>query len=61
MYSSPILKLPDFVRSFVHRTDTSDKGIGAVLFQEYEREHFSVAYASKKLNAAQAAYAIVER
>ena len=59
--SSPILKLPDFDRSFVLRTDASDSGFGAVLLQENDGKQFPIAYASKKLNPTQAAYAIVER
>ena len=59
--SLPILKLSDFYRSFVLRTYASDKGIGAVLLKEYDRKHFPLSYASKKLNPTQAAYAIVER
>ena len=61
MCCTPILKLPDFYRSFVLRTGASDKGISAVLLQEYDGEYLPVAYAGKKLTPTQAAYAIVER
>ena len=47
--STPILKLPDFDRSFVLKTDASDKGIGAVHLHEYDGEYFPVAYAGMKL------------
>ena len=45
----PILKLPDFSKQFVLRTDASDLGIAALLMQEHDNEIFPVAFASKKL------------
>ena len=43
------------------RTDASDKGLGAVLLQEYEDEKFPVSYASKKLLPRERAYSTTER
>ena len=56
-----ILKLPDFDRPFVLRTDASDTGLGAMLLQKYDDVFFPVAFASKRLAMAQVAYAVVER
>ena len=61
MSSSPILRLPDFYRQFVLRTDASDTGLAAVLLQIYDGIYFPVAYASKKLSSAQMSYAVIER
>lgn len=62
--SKPILQLPDLTRPFILRTDASNVGIGATLFQE-GRENpamlFPVAYASKKLNQAQQNYSVIEK
>ena len=57
----PILRLPDFERDFILRTDASDTGLGAILLQSYDGTDFPVAYASKKLSPAQTSYATVEK
>ena len=58
---SPILHLPDLERTFILRSDASDRGIGAVLMQEFSGEKFPIAYASKKLTNAQMAYSVMEK
>ena len=62
--SSPILRLPVLQNGtpFVHRTDASDVGIGAVLLQEFEGEgRLPIAYASKKLLPREKNYSVIEK
>ncbi|XP_013382645.1 uncharacterized protein LOC106153310 [Lingula anatina] len=61
LISAPILRMPDFSRSFILRTDASDVGVGAVLLQKYDDELFPVAYASKKLLPREKNYSVIER
>lgn len=57
----PILKLPDFDRTFILRTDASENGIGAVLLQLENDEKLPVAYASRKLQDRERSYAVIEK
>ena len=59
--SEPVLRLPDQDKSYVLRTDASDVGLGAILFQEHPDGIFPVAYLSKKLSKAERNYSVVER
>ena len=54
----PVLKLPDFSKPFMLRTDV---GVVAVLLQENEGKLYPVGYASKKLNLTEARYHITEK
>ena len=58
--SSQNLRLTDWDKQFVLRTDASNVGLGAVLLQKHADELFPVAYASKKLSPAQARYSTIE-
>ena len=58
----PILRSPDFSRSFELYIDASDLGVGAMLTQESkEGSKHPVAYFSRKLTGAQKKYSTVEK
>ena len=59
--SSPVLLLPDPSKTFVLRTDASSVGIGASLLQDQGEGLQPVAYASKKLSAAETRYHTIEQ
>lgn len=59
--NAPVLRLPDFDKEFIVRTDASDTGLGAVLLQKHGDDIFPVAFASKKITGAVKAYATVEK
>eukprot|EP00745_Piridium_sociabile_P042744 TRINITY_DN8657_c0_g1_i1.p1 TRINITY_DN8657_c0_g1~~TRINITY_DN8657_c0_g1_i1.p1 ORF type:complete len:1461 (-),score=280.53 TRINITY_DN8657_c0_g1_i1:179-4561(-) len=57
----PIHRLPKPGGMFYLRTDASETGIGAILFQQQEGEIFPLACASKKLNQAERNYPTIEK
>jgi hypothetical protein len=59
--SAPILHLPDLSKTFILRSDASEKGLGAVLLQEMLGEKFPIAYASKKMTECQRRYSVMEK
>lgn len=59
--SHPVLRLPDITRPFTLRTDASDTSLGAILLQEHDGVLHPVSFASRKLSAAETAYATVEK
>ena len=61
MVTPPILKIPDLSRQFCLRTDASNHGLGAMLFQYFENIPQPVSYASRKLLAAERNYASIEK
>lgn len=50
LVSSPVLRMPDFLKRFVVHADASGTALGAVLSQDYEGQLLPVAYASRALN-----------
>ena len=58
---NPVLRMPDYEKQFVLRTDASDRGIGAVLLQEHENKLHPIAYQSRKLQNAELNYSVVEK
>ena len=61
MISRTILKPPDFTLPFCIAVDASDVAVGACLFQVVDGIEHPVAYYSKKLNAHQRNYSVVEK
>ena len=59
--SPPILHLPDLEKAFIVRTDASEKGLGAILLQEFEGVLHPVAFASRKLLPRETRYSTIER
>lgn len=59
--TSPVLKLPDLSKVFIVQTDSSDRGLGAVLLQEEGDFKLPVAYASRKLKTSEEHYSTIEK
>ena len=59
--TDPVLKLPDWSKTFIIETDASDKAIAAVLSQEYDSKLFPIAYVSRTLSAAEKNYSTTEK
>jgi len=58
---NPVLRLPDFNKSFLLQTDASDKGLGAILLQEHDGAKFPVIFLSRKLTAPEKNYSVIEK
>lgn len=56
LVAPPILGFPDFNKSFILHTDTSNQGLGAVLYQEQDGKLRVIAYASRTLTKAEKNY-----
>ena len=60
--SQTFVKAPHFDRLFTLQTDTSSRGIGAVLSQTFDEEgERPVAYYSKKLSSTQSRYTAMKK
>ena len=60
--SKPVLRGPDFTKTFVLQTDPSDRGVGAVLSQKDESgEEHPIAYFSRKLLLREEKYSVTEK
>jgi len=57
---SPVLGFPDFNKPFVLATDASCTGLGAALMQRSAGRLQPIAYASRKLNAAESRYSVTD-
>ena len=60
LISAPLMKNPDFNRTFILQTDASGVGVGAVLSQG-EEEDQPIPYFSRKLLPREQAYSTVEK
>ncbi|KAM7312087.1 uncharacterized protein ISCGN_008992 [Ixodes scapularis] len=59
---SPILRAPDYSRSFIVQCDASNRGLGVILCQEDDAgEEHPVLYASRKLSGREEAYSASEK
>lgn len=56
-----VLRSPDFTKKFILQTDSSNKGLGAVLEQEFEDGRHPVMFISKKLSGPELNYAVIEK
>ena len=61
LIKAPILTYPDYSKEFFLACDTSDVGIGAVLFQKGKERLMPIAYASRTLNPTERHYSVTER
>ena len=59
--SFPVLRNPDFEKLFYLQTDSSDRGIGAVLLQMFEGKEMPIMFLSKKLLAREQRYSTIEK
>ena len=59
---NPVLKAPDFSKSFSVAVDASDSGVGGVLLQKKDNNIWHpIAYFSKKLSPCQSRYSTIEK
>jgi hypothetical protein len=56
-----ILKLQDFTKTFILRTDAADDGLGVVVLQQEDDVKLPVAYASRKQQSREKSYALIEK
>jgi hypothetical protein len=61
LQNEPILKLPDFSKSFILTTDASNFALGAVLSQNHSNHDLPVAYASRTLNRQEVNLSTIEK
>ena len=61
LITAPVLANPDFTKPFVLQCDSSQTGVGCVLYQiGSDGEEHPIAYMSQKLNSAQRNYSVTE-
>ena len=54
--NTPILAYADYTKKFILHTDASELGLGAVLYQEQDKEKRVISYASQTLSASERNY-----
>ena len=59
--TAPVLRLPDFERQFIIKTNASDVAIGAILEQDFGLGLQPIAHSSRKLNSTEICYSVYER
>ena len=59
--TAPVLIFPDFQKTFVLTTDASLVAVGGILQQDHGHGLQPIAFASKKVNAAEVRYSAYER
>ena len=59
--SYPVLRNPDFEKKIYLQTDSSDRGIGAVLLQVFDGKTLPIQYLSKKLLPTERQYSTIEK
>ena len=59
--SFPVLRNPDFEKMFYLQTDSSNRGIGAVLLQVFDGKKMPIMYLSKKLLTREQQYSTIEK
>lgn len=57
---APVLHTPDFTRPFRVTMDTSGRGVGLVLSQDFDGEEHPILYLSQKLNPTEVKYSTIE-
>lgn len=61
LMTKPLLRYPDYSRTFVLTTDASRDAIGGVLSQDYDGHDLPICYYSRTLNKAEVNYSVIER
>lgn len=59
--SAPVLRMPDWDKTFIVQTDASNVGIAACLLQEHDGIRHPVMYVSRKLKSAELNYSTIEK
>ena len=59
--SPPVVRIADYSKQFIVRSDACDTGMGAVLLQEIDGKRHVIAYFSKQFDPTQRRYPIIEK
>lgn len=61
LVSTPVLRSPDFTKTFTIQCDASDTGLGGVLTQEIDKEEVVIAFCSRSMSKAERNYCVTQR